>query len=112
MRQKDKASSSHLKWQRKSGASMHGNTSRLALAMLVSLVALLLAAYQADAHMIELQPSEEECFFEDLNPGDQVRVESEADWKDECVLNHHLLILHTHTDDTHISSRWRRAPRY
>jgi hypothetical protein len=42
------------------------------LGLLGALLALAVCA--ATAHMIELQPSAKECFFEDLNPGDQVRV--------------------------------------
>lgn len=46
-----------------------------ALSILACLIgALSLMCHLTVAHMIELEPSAEECFFEDLNPGDQVRV--------------------------------------
>lgn len=45
----------------------------LLIMLLVSIVALM-SARPASAHMVELLPSKKECFFEDLNPGDQVSL--------------------------------------
>ncbi|PWN33861.1 supernatant protein factor, C-terminal domain-containing protein [Meira miltonrushii] len=43
---------------------------------IISIVCILLSllAGSTQAHMIELAPSGEECFFEDLNPGDQMTL--------------------------------------
>ncbi|CEH15347.1 related to emp24 protein precursor [Ceraceosorus bombacis] len=43
------------------------------LAFLIALVCCLFIG-TSTAHMIELQPSHRECFFEDLNPGDQMTL--------------------------------------
>ncbi|PWN18953.1 supernatant protein factor, C-terminal domain-containing protein [Microstroma glucosiphilum] len=41
---------------------------------ILSLCLLLLSSILAQAHMIELPPSSKECFFEDLNPSDQMTL--------------------------------------
>lgn len=46
---------------------------RLCFLSIVYLILCLLAGF-TQAHMIELAPSGEECFFEDLNPGDQMTL--------------------------------------
>lgn len=52
----------------------------LLLLVVAAVVALLSGS--AQAHMIELGPSKSECFFEDLNPGDQV---SSASMEQHCT---------------------------
>lgn len=49
--------------------------SRIAIpALLLCLTLCSLLVQISHAHMIELKPSSKECFFEDLNPGDQMTL--------------------------------------
>lgn len=82
--------------------------------VLATLVCLLvLSLLQAcNGHMIELQASSKECFFEDLNPGDQVcrdgvHEKLELDSKAENLLT--LIPLCALADDADIPSRRRRT---
>lgn len=81
------------------------------------LVFALMGMQPATAHMIELEPSSEECFFEDLNPGDQVRRMAGHE-KSVCSMGRHadehfflpLSLPFTPIDDPHLPSRRWWAP--
>lgn len=52
-----------------------GQLPRIALTdMLFCLTLCSILVQMSHAHMIELKPSSKECFFEDLNPGDQMTL--------------------------------------
>jgi hypothetical protein len=53
---------------------MVGTNSRGAALLAFFVCAFLSMLRSCSGHMIELEASSKECFFEDLNPGDQVRL--------------------------------------